>query len=159
LFYTETRASAASKMEYARPLLTDEVAREFPDLRIVISQLGHPWTEETMVLMAKHEHVYADISGLLRDPWYAYNVLLSAYQTGVMDRLLFGSGFPYTLPATCIESLYSVNQVCHGTSLPTIPREQLRRIVERDALGLLGIESSSKSAVREPDTTVIKAED
>ena len=159
LFRTDTRASAGSKMEYARPLLVDEAAREFPGLRVVVSQLGYPWTEETMVLLAKHEHVYSDISGLLRDPWSAYNVLLSAYQAGVMDRLLFGSGFPYTSPATCIESLYSVNQVCHGTNLPTIPREQLRQIVERDALGLLGIESNAKPAAREPDTTVIKAED
>ena len=159
VFHTGVHASAGSKMEYARPYLVDEVAREFPELRIVISQLGHPWIEETMVLLAKHDHVFADISGLLRDPWYAYNALRSACHTGVMDRLLFGSNFPYTLPAAGIESLYSVNQVCHGTNLPTIPREQLRQIVERDAMELLGIEFGAKPAVREPDTTVIQADD
>jgi len=58
----------------------------------------------------------------------------------VMDKLLFGSDFPYRLPAECIEALYSINQLSHGTNLKTIPREQLRGIVERDTLSLLGIE-------------------
>ena len=159
MFHMDAQASATSKMEYARPYLLDEVAREFPGLKIIISQLGYPWTEETIVLLGKHENVFADISGLLRHPWRAYNALLSAYQAGVMGNLLFGSNFPYTLPAACIESLYSINQVCHGTNLPTVPREQLRRIVERDALELLGIESNTVPAPHEPDTTVIKAED
>ena len=41
-------------------------------------------------------------------------------------------------------SIYSINTFTQGTPLPSIPREQLRSIVERDALACLGI--------REPDT-------
>ncbi len=141
LFHHGMHFSRESKMEYARPVLLDEVAREFGQLRIVIAHLGYPWVAETMVLLAKHDHVYADISGLLEHPFNAYMALLSAYQHGVMDKLLFGSDFPYTSATSCIESLYGINQFCHGTNLPTIPREQLRGIVERDALALLGIES------------------
>ncbi len=159
MFHTDVRASTTSKMEYARPYLLDEVAREFPELKIIVSQLGYPWAEETIVLLGKHESVFADVSGLLRHPWHAYNALTLAYQAGVMDRLLFGSNFPYTSPAACIEWLYNINQFSHGTNLPTIPREQLRRIVERDSLELLGIESNSMPAPREPDTTVIQTED
>lgn len=158
MFHIDVAAAPASKMEYARPVLIDEVAREFPEMRIVIAQLGYPWTEETIALLSKHTNVYADISGLTRRPWHAYNALLSAYQAGVMDRLLFGSNFPYASPAACIESLYSINQFYHGTNLPTIPREQLRQIVERNALDLLGIEAAAPSA-KEADTTVIRTED
>lgn len=158
LFHIDVAAAPPSKMEYARPVLIDEVAREFPELQIVVAQLGYPWTEETIALLSKHTNVYADISGLTKRPWHAYNALLSAYQAGVMDRLLFGSNFPYASPATCIESLYSINQFYHGTNLPTIPREQLRQIVERNALDLLGIEAHAIPA-REPDTTVIQIED
>ena len=43
------------------------------------------------------------------------------------------------MPAACIEALYSVNQISHASNLAPIPREQLRGIVERDALALLGI--------------------
>ena len=159
IIHQDVRASENSKMEFARPYLVDEIAREFPDLRIIISQLGYPWTEETITLLAKHHNVFADISGLVHQGWTAYHALLSAHQAGVMDALLFGSNFPHTTAAACIEALYRINQFCHGTALPTIPREQLRQIVERDVLELLDIESEHVEAPPEPDTTVIRVDE
>jgi len=135
----QNHRTPAAKLEFARPLLLDEVAREFPELRLVLTHVGYPWCEEALALLGKHRHVYASIAGLLRRPWLTYNTLLAACEYGVMDKLLFGSDFPYRSPAAGIEALYSVNQVSHGTNMSTIPREQLRGIVERDALKLLGI--------------------
>jgi hypothetical protein len=128
-----------SKMEYGRPYLLDEVCRTFPRLRVIIAQLGQPWVEETICLLGKHANVFADVSGLLKRPWQAYNALVSAYQYGVIDKLLFGSDFPYTNATECIEALYQLNQIAHGTNLPMVPRESLRGIVERDTLNLLGL--------------------
>ncbi|HEV7301325.1 MAG TPA: amidohydrolase family protein [Tepidisphaeraceae bacterium] len=128
-----------SKLEFARPYLLDEVVRAFPKLRVVISQLGQPWVDETILMLGKHANVYADVSGMLGRPWQAYNALVSAYQNGVIDKLLFGSDFPYTSAGECIEALYSINQVAQGTNLPVVPRESLRGIVERDTITLLGI--------------------
>ncbi|HEX3356446.1 MAG TPA: amidohydrolase family protein [Tepidisphaeraceae bacterium] len=128
-----------SKLEFARPYLLDEVARTFPRLRIVIAQLGQPWVDETICLLSKHGNVFADVSGLLGRPWQAYNAMINAHQYGVMDKLLFGSDFPYTSATECIESLYSLNQMAQGTQLPLVPREALRGIVERDTLTLLGL--------------------
>lgn len=138
--------SVASKLEFARPVLLDEVARELPQLKLVIAHMGHPWIEECIVLLGKHENVFADISAVLHRPWLAYNALLSAYHYGVMEKLLFGSGFPYATPAGAIESLYRINQLVTGTNLPTVPRPQLVKIVERDALALLGIAAASTPA-------------
>jgi predicted TIM-barrel fold metal-dependent hydrolase len=128
-----------SKMEFGRPYLLDEAARTFPRLRIIIAQLGQPWVDETICLLGKHPNVYADVSGLLRRPWQAYSALVSCWQYGVIDKLLFGSDFPYTSATECIEALYSINQLAHGTNLPMVPREALRGIVERDTLALLGL--------------------
>lgn len=128
-----------SKLEYARPFLFDEVARTFPRLRIVIAQLGHPFLDETLCLLAKHPHVFADVSGLLARPWQAYQALVATHQNSVIDKLLFGSDFPYTHATACIQQLYQINTVASGTNLPVIPRESLRQIVERDTLSLLGI--------------------
>ncbi len=128
-----------SKLEYARPYLLDEVARVFPRLPIIVSQMGQPWVDETIVLLGKHHNVFADVSGLLSRSWQAYNALVAAHQHQVIDKLLFGSDFPYTSATDCIESLYSINQLAQGTNLPTVPREALRGIVERDTLGLLGL--------------------
>ncbi|CAA9374995.1 MAG: hypothetical protein AVDCRST_MAG64-233 [uncultured Phycisphaerae bacterium] len=139
LFHPSGQFTERSKLEYGRPYLLDEVARSFPKLRMVIAQVGQPWVEETIVMLGKHPHVMADVSGLLGRPWQAYNALVSAYQAGVIDKLLFGSDFPYTGAAECIEALYSINQIAQGTNLPVVPREMLRGIVERDALSLLGL--------------------
>lgn len=133
------RFTEQSKLEYGRPYLLDEVARTFPKLRLVISQLGQPWIDETICLLGKHPNVFADVSGLLGRQWQTYNALVSAHQAGVIDKMLFGSDFPYTSAAECIETLYSINQLAQGTNLPVVPREALRGIVERDALALLGL--------------------
>ncbi len=157
IFENNVLLAPGAKLEYARPFLLDEVAREFPDLKIIIAQLGHPWIDETVLLLAKHANVYADIGGLLLNRWRSYNAMLAAYHGDVMDKLLFASNFPFTSAAACIEALYTINQVCHGTNLPTIPREQLRRIVERNTLELLGLpsetsrETSPPAAVADPD--------
>lgn len=141
LFMQDVQGASIAKLEFARPFLLDEVAREFPELKMVVSGVGYPWIDETLVLLAKHANVFAEISGLLHQPWQLYRVLVSAYQAGVLDGLLFGSHFPYSQPAVAIEAIYSVNQFCQGTNLPNIPREQLRQLVERNTLELLGIEA------------------
>jgi predicted TIM-barrel fold metal-dependent hydrolase len=145
LFHPGIHMGTACKLEYARPVLLDEVAREFPDLKILIAHMGYPWVPETVVLLAKHANVYSDISWLLHHPWDGYQALLAASHHGVLDKLLFGSGFPYTSAAHCIEALYSINHLVQGTNLPTLPREQLRGIVERDALDLLGIRPAAET--------------
>ncbi|MFQ5805634.1 MAG: amidohydrolase family protein [Phycisphaerae bacterium] len=152
VLFEQNHRSAAAKMEFARPLLLDEVAREFPELRIVVSHLGYPWIHETVVVLAKHANVFADVAGLLRHAWLSYHALVPAYEYSVMNKLLFGSDFPHRSPAECIEALYSVNQLSAGTNLIVIPRQQLRGIVERDALSLLGIEQPEPSGGR-PKTT------
>jgi predicted TIM-barrel fold metal-dependent hydrolase len=139
LIHAGGQLTEASKLEYGRPYLLDEVARSFPRLRLVISQFGQPWVDETICMLGKHPNVFADVSGLLARPWQAYNALVSAYQYGVIDKLLFGSDFPFTSVTECIEALYSINQIAQGTNLPVVPREALRGIVERDTLALLGL--------------------
>jgi uncharacterized protein len=143
LFVTLGDPLASSAMlEFGRPAFWDEVARAFPDLPIVINQLGHPWIDETLLLLGKHENVFADISGVASRPWQLYNALLNALGFGVMDKLLFGSGFPHETPAKTIETMYTINTFSHGTHLPAIPRNQIRSIIERDSLNRLGIEAS-----------------
>ncbi|MDY7010693.1 MAG: amidohydrolase family protein [Planctomycetota bacterium] len=139
--FVEGRADLAPQavLEFARPHLFDEIARAFPSLTIVIAGMGSPWTEETVALLAKQPRVYADIAALLRSPWQAYQALLAAHHSGVSGKLLFGSDFPFSTAAEAIERMYRINEITHGTHLPTVPREILRSIVERDALTELQI--------------------
>lgn len=137
--HPDTHLGPMTKLEFAQPYLFDEAAREFPNLPLVFAQVGHPWAAQTLTLIGKHPRVYADLSDLIARPWQLYNMLLLAYQQDVCAHLLLGSDFPFCTPQQAIVTIYSVNTLTHGTNLPTVPREQLRSIIERDALKCMGL--------------------
>ena len=142
------RWMSKAHIEQARPILLDEVARTFSKLKIIISSLGWPWVDETLLLLGKHENVYADLSIVVDQPMRVYQVISNAYQYQIMDKLLFGSGWPYRTVRAAVGSLYNINEIPRRTGLPAIPREVLREIVERDSLSLLGIKHPPKMASR-----------
>lgn len=127
----------SSTLEYARPVLLDEIARAYPSLTLVIGGLGWPWIDETMAILAKQPRVFADVAGIARRSSVAHAALLKAHEFGVADKLLFGSDFPFMTPTAAIERLYRVNESIRGTGLPAVPREVIRGIIERDAVKLL----------------------
>lgn len=126
-------------LNYAQPYLLDEVAREFSALKIVIGTMGIPFVEQTLSMVAKHENVYADLTIRPSNVWQVYNMVTAAHECGVMDKLLFGSGFPFGKAEECIETLLSFNKLLADTNLPTVPRGNIRNIIERDTLEVLGI--------------------
>jgi len=127
-------------LEYAQPYLLDEVARTFPALKIIIGTMGVPFAEQTLAMVAKHENVYADLTIRPSSVWQTYNIVVAAHEHGVMDKLLFGSGFPYGSAGQCIETLLGFKMLLADTNLPTVPRVHIRNIIERNTLELLGIE-------------------
>jgi len=50
-------------LKYAHPLHIDELALRFPELKIVIAHMGFPWLIDAAAVIAKHQNVYADLSG------------------------------------------------------------------------------------------------
>ena len=139
-----------TKMEYAHPVLFDEIARTFPDLKFILAHVGHPWTDETLMLCAKHRNVYADLSDVINRPWQLYNTLVNANALEVTDRLLFGSDFPFSKPADAIKTIYSLYSLTHGTHLPNVPREKVRSIVERNVLECLGLVGDGTVDIQRP---------
>ncbi len=131
--------SAKAILEYTQPYLLDDVARAFPELKIVIGNMGVPFIEQTMSMLAKHENVFADLTIRPDKVWQTYNIVVAAHERDVMDRLLFGSGFPMGDAGECMETLLGFNMLLADTKLPTVPRGSIRNIIERDSLELLGI--------------------
>jgi len=128
-------------LELANPVQLQPLALRFPNLRMVIAHMGHPWVAETLVLIRKHRHLYADISALYYRPWQFYNALVLAMEYGVFDKLLFGTDYPFTSPASTIDALHKVNDMAEGTRLPRIPMERIEAMINRDALSLLGLDA------------------
>ncbi len=128
-------------LDYSQPILLDEIARTFPAMKIVIGTMGQPFVEQALELAAKHKNVYADLTVQPVRVWQVYNTVVSAHERGVMDKLVFGSGFPASKPEECIETLLGFNKLFADTNLPTVPRDSIREIIERESLKLLGIKS------------------
>ena len=96
--FDQQQRSAAAKMEFARQCCWMRWRVSSPTCASSSRTWAIRGVEETVVLLGKHRHVYADIAGLHRQPWLAYTVLLTAHEYGVMDKLLFASGFPNRSP-------------------------------------------------------------
>jgi uncharacterized protein len=132
--------SSKGILEYAQPYLLDEVARTCPNLKIIIGSMGLPFLEQALAVIARHESVYADLTIRPDNVWQTYNMVVAAHEQGVMDRLLFGSGYPAGVPKACIETLLGFNMLFADMHLPAVPRGSIRNVVERDTLELLSVE-------------------
>lgn len=139
LWHQGTSYLRMGPLELSNPVLLDPIARAFPDLKMVIAHLGHPWYNEAVCVVRKHANVYADVSALGTRPWQMYNALLSAVEYGVEDKLLFGTDFPFFDCDHTIAALCAVNAVAEGTGLPRIPEKLIEDIIHRNTPEILGI--------------------
>lgn len=139
VFFHNTGLNSDAIAEYAQPILLDEIAREFRDLKIVIGSMGRPFIEQTLGMIKKHENVYADLTMCPSSVWGIYNAVVAANEWAVMDKLLFGSGFPLGSASGYMETLLGFNKLLGDTNLPTVPRGNIRHVIERNTLKLLGI--------------------
>lgn len=126
-------------LEYCNPALLDSVARAYPQLKMIIAHVGHPWYAETVCVVRKHPNVYADVSALGCRPWQFYNILMCAVEYGVQDKLLFGTDLPTFDTNYTIRTLRNVNSVCEGTNLPRVPEQIIEQIIYRNTPEILGL--------------------
>ena len=139
LFHQGTSPVRFADLDFAHPRHMDRVATAFPDLKVIMAHMGHPWQIDCIVVIRKHPNVYADISGLFYRPWSYWNAFRLATEWSVLHKLLFGSDFPIATPQETMDALWRVNDVTNGTELPLVPIDQLEQIVHRNSLELLGL--------------------
>src|SRR5215470_13848154 len=116
-------------LKYANPILLEDIAIACPELRMIISHMGHPWEPECVVLIRKHPHLFADTSALHYRPLRHYQVFMTALEYGVEHKLIFGSDFPSATPEQAIAGLRKVNDVVKGTAFPRFPEDAIERII------------------------------
>ncbi|HSV60033.1 MAG TPA: amidohydrolase family protein [Variovorax sp.] len=93
--------------EPGRPIpYLDNVAHEFPELRIVGGHIGFPWVAEMISLMMKHPNVYVDTSEYKSS---RFPPELVAYMRGPGRRkVLFGTNYPMLTPSECLADVASL---------------------------------------------------
>ncbi|MCZ6678378.1 MAG: amidohydrolase family protein [Candidatus Poribacteria bacterium] len=145
MFHQGTTFPRKAPLKYANPILLEEVALRFPNLRMIIAHIGHPWEAEAIVLIRKQPNVFADISGLFYRPWQFYNSLRLAVEYGVADKLLFGTDYPIATFDETVEGLHNVVQLSKEMRLPPLPDDLPDQILHRDTLNLLGLDDPAEA--------------
>jgi hypothetical protein len=79
-------------IEVARPVYLDEVALYFPDLAIVCTHTGWPWTEEAIAIARRHANVFLGTSA--HAPKYWKPELVRFIDSFGQDKVMFGTDYP-----------------------------------------------------------------
>jgi predicted TIM-barrel fold metal-dependent hydrolase len=140
LLHTGTTFIAQAPLECTLPRHLDPVAARFPDVRIIMAHIGHPYEGEAIVVARKHPHVYCDLSALHYRPFQLYHSLMLVQEYGVWDKILLGSDYPFTTVNATIDGLRRLNNMLAGTELPRLSADAIEEVIHRDSLKLLGLE-------------------
>ncbi|HUE73238.1 MAG TPA: amidohydrolase family protein [Pirellulaceae bacterium] len=139
LLHTGTTFIAQAPLECTLPRHLDVVATRFPEVKIIMAHLGHPYEGECVVTIRKHPNVYADISALHYRPFQFFHSLMLVQEYGVWDKVLFGTDYPFTTVQATLDGLRNLNRMVEGTSFPRLNMEAIERMIERDSLAILGL--------------------
>lgn len=90
--------------EPGRPIpYLENVALEFPELRIVAGHLGFPWVSEVISLALRFPNVYVDTSAYKPKRFPPEFV---QFMTGVgRKKVMYGSNYPMITPFDCLEGV------------------------------------------------------
>jgi len=84
------------RLKYSNPMHVDDVAVDFPDLKIVLAHPSFPWQDEAISICLHKPQVYIDLSGW--SPKYFSPTLVQYANTLLKNKVMFGSDYPLLTP-------------------------------------------------------------
>ncbi len=84
------------RLKYSRPMYLDDVAVDFPDMKIIMAHPSFPWQEEALSVAQHKPNVYIDLSGW--SPKYFPEILVRYCNSILKKKVLFGSDWPMITP-------------------------------------------------------------
>jgi predicted TIM-barrel fold metal-dependent hydrolase len=128
MFHTGTSVFTGTRIKYANPLLLDDVACEFPELKLLLEHGGRSfWYDRVAWMLMRHPNVYVGCAGIPAKHLHA-NFKLEVYS----DRFIFGSDWPGVVGINIL--------ACKIMDLP-ISREVKEKIFYHNAARVLGIKA------------------
>ncbi len=115
------------RLKYSNPMDVDDVAADFPGMRIVLAHPSFPWQDEALAVATHKPNVYIDLSGW--SPKYFPPQLVRYANSLLRDKVLFGSDYPLLTPDRWLADF---------AGLP-IKDEVRPKILKENAARLLGL--------------------
>lgn len=98
---TGMRAGGGVRLKFGQPILVDDVAVDFPDMKIILAHPSWPWTDESLAMALHKPNVYIDLSGWR--PKYFPPQIAKYANAQLSKKMLFGSDFPLIRPDRWID--------------------------------------------------------
>ena len=92
-------------VDLGRAIHVEPVALKYPDLTMVIAHMGHPWYGDCIAVSRKQPNVYCEVSALFYRPWQYYNILIEAQEYKIIDKIFFGTDFPFSRVGESVDGL------------------------------------------------------
>ena len=124
------RAGGGLRLQNSNPMLLEDVAIDFPDIKIIIAHPSWPWQDEALSLAMHKPNVHIDLSGW--SPKYFPKQLIQYSNSLLKDRVLFGSDYPLITPERWISDFKEAG----------FKPEVHQRILKDNAVRLLGLGNS-----------------
>lgn len=130
-FHTGIHYSLHSSFINNNPLFIDQIAVDFPDLKIIACHAGWPWVAEMAAIARRHSHVFLEFGGL--DPRYiakqgsGWEPLFTLMDNLLQNQILFGTDWPVIAP----------NQVIDGWQQSELKESTLDKLFTQNARKLL----------------------
>jgi predicted TIM-barrel fold metal-dependent hydrolase len=83
-----------SRIKYAQPTMVDDVAFDFPDLKIICAHMGGHQYMDAYNMLVRHRNVYADLCFWPLNPLYKDMIPWRLLEDTVPDKILLGSDYP-----------------------------------------------------------------
>ena len=91
MFHTGTSIFPGARNKFGDPMYVDDVAVDFPRLKILLAHGGRPlWMQTAFFLVRRHANVYLDISGIPPKTLLQYFPRLEE----IANKTLFGTDWP-----------------------------------------------------------------
>ncbi|MFE7712653.1 amidohydrolase family protein [Streptomyces sp. NPDC057486] len=84
------------RLKYSNPMHVDDVAADFPHLKIILAHPSFPWQDEALAVATHKPGVHIDLSGW--SPKYFPPQLVQYANSLLQDKVLFGSDYPVLTP-------------------------------------------------------------
>lgn len=152
VIHTGVKAVRWQWLKYNRPLYVDDVATNFPNLKVVMCHGGFPWADEFLAVAHANPNVWVDISFLdyvettFRRPGLAEEILKNLVGVVGSERLLWGSEGPFmSLPlyGSHGPSNYAKSQEFLVTRINVFSEKEKAQILGGNAARLLGLDARS----------------
>ncbi len=113
------------RLKYSNPMYVDDVAVDFPDLKIILAHPSFPWQEEALSVAQHKPNVYIDLSGW--SPKYFPDILVLYSNTILKRKMLFGSDWPAITPDRWLKDFE--NAAFRDEVRPLILKENAQRLL------------------------------